>query len=205
MDPDENESSGEEKLLDQTPLKIRTLFHYFKSDGVDEKKRKKSPEESGAGRPEKRPKEEDVISRPKEADHVDLTKDPDNGLLQEETPKPKIKSINTFFKKISKDEYKKEIDRKSASSVLTVTAMVHSPSPEPPKVLPALRPVEAKKKKVKKSNVSRSSKETDTITVVETEEEKLQLVDDNAVLGKSEKNSFYSLLVCFNKKVLLQL
>lgn len=201
MDPDGNESNGEDHLPDQTPSKTRTLFHYFKSNSTDEKKRKISPNISNEGPPEKRPKEENLVDGCKETGNADSVERIRDDILVEEAPKPKTKSINTFFKKLSKDEYKKEIDRQSASSVLTVTAMIHSPSPEPLKVVPQQRPAEVKKKRSKKSNVSRSSRETDTITVVETEEEKFQPNDENAVSGEFRKKTapLYLLIISLSR------
>ena len=51
-------------------------------------------------------------------------------------PSPKVRPIKTFFTKLSKDEYKKELERSTATAVLTVRALVHSPEP-PTEVAPA--------------------------------------------------------------------
>jgi len=178
MENDDGDSNDGTLQPDSITVKTRTLFHYFKTDVVEEKKRKQSPDISVRLPPQKRAKEESA--EVEIAKSVGVSGDEPN---ERETPKPKVKQINSFFSKISKDEYRKECEKQASVAVLTVTAMVHSPSPEPPIVAKNLNSSESKNKKVKKSNVSRSSRETDTITVVSIEENKFQPEDDNAVSG----------------------
>jgi hypothetical protein len=43
----------------------------------------------------------------------------------------KSRPISNFFTKLSKEDYRKEVQRSAAKSVLTVRALVHSPEPPP--------------------------------------------------------------------------
>ena len=62
---------------------------------------------------------------------LEVKPDPSQSLEPEQTESktPKVRAINNFFSKLSKEEYRKELKRSTESAVLTVRALVHSPEP----------------------------------------------------------------------------
>ena len=110
-----------------------------------------APEKS----PARKKLKEDII---KTDDNSDTKPDPKSTAKPEpeqtESKTPKVRAINNFFNKMSKEEYRKELKRSTVSAVLTVRALVHSPEPplEPVASAPAPKktaPVPSKKQRFK--------------------------------------------------------
>ena len=85
-----------------------------------------APEKS----PARKKLKEDII---KTDDNSDTKPDPKSTAKPEpeqtESKTSKVRAINNFFNKMSKEEYRKELKRSTVSAVLTVRALVHSPEP----------------------------------------------------------------------------
>ena len=110
-----------------------------------------APEKS----PARKKLKEDII---KTEDSSDTKPDPKSTAKPEpeqtESKTSKVRAINNFFNKMSKEEYRKELKRSTVSAVLTVRALVHSPEPplEPVASAPAPKktaPVPSKKQRFK--------------------------------------------------------
>ena len=108
--------------------------------------------------PEKSPARKKLKEDIKTDDSSDTKPDPKSTAKPEpeqtESKTPKVRAINNFFNKMSKEEYRKELKRSTVSAVLTVRALVHSPEPplEPVASAPAPKktaPVPSKKQRFK--------------------------------------------------------
>ena len=107
--------------------------------------------------PEKSPARKKLKEDIKTDDICDTKPDPKSTAKlepeQTESKTPKVRAINNFFNKLSKEEYRKELKRSTVSAVLTVRALVHSPEPplEPAASAPAPKntaPVSGKKQRL---------------------------------------------------------
>ena len=121
----------------------------------------------------------------------------ENGKTRNDFEEKNTKGINTFFKKVSKDEFRKEVDRQAGNAKLTVKAIVHTPEvhnqhgekpiqdacssasncASSPSKLDASKA--KRRRKCSFSNVVRPNSETDTIKVIAEEE---------IIVGQKENN-----------------
>lgn len=173
MDEDHEQDEEHEILSATTPIRSRTLFHYFKktpkengdSKAVVSKHKKKSdvPEDTAEtdvdvasrifepvighklsrSKRKAQPQDQEHSSssrsktkrpRKKESENIVAEESPDEGVDDIEhgdigeipsTPVSEKGQISTFFRRVSKEEYKKRMSDSLSHVVLTVKAQVH--------------------------------------------------------------------------------
>ena len=113
---------------------------------------------------------------------------------EELKPPKNVPAISCFFKKVTKDEYKKEMEMKNDSSVVVVQAMVHLPTPERTSYRADLKSGKKKaaaKAKKKKKLSTEDLEAADKIEVLAVKEVTVQENHDSSLLAGTSSSSHY--------------